>query len=209
MLKIFSRAVGPYQVNPVLVWCDQTNEAVLFDPTAGSGEFVEEIEQRGLRLTTLVNTHGHLDHIAENGLVKARFNVPLLIHELDRPMLTDSMKNLSQFTGQPIISPDADGTLSDGDSLRVGSESLKVLHVPGHTPGSLAFCYPGWVITGDALFAGSIGRTDFPGSSERQLLESIQSKLLTLPDDTVIYPGHGPTTSTVGEEKRSNPFLRV
>lgn len=206
MLNVHVLAVGGYEVNAILVWCDRTRAAVLFDAAAEAERLIAEIDRRGLTLTMLVNTHGHLDHIAGNALIKERYPVPLLIHRLDRPMLTDPLKNLSQFTGPPVTSPDADGTLDEGDLLPVGAETLRVLHVPGHTAGSLAFYHPGMLLSGDTLFAGGIGRTDFPGGSERELLHNIRTKFLTLPDDTVIYPGHGPTT-TVGEERRTNPFL--
>jgi len=133
--------------------------------------------------------------------------VPLLLHELDRPMLADPAKNLSLFTGDAVISPDADGTLKEGETVKIGVEILHVFHVPGHTPGSLVFYHPGFAITGDTLFAGGIGRTDFPGCDEQQLLDNIRLKIYSLPPETVIYPGHGVTT-TVGEERRTNPFVR-
>jgi hydroxyacylglutathione hydrolase len=207
MLKLWTRAVGAYQVNTVLVWCDKTKQAVLFDPSAEADAIVAEIEDRGLTLIALVNTHGHLDHIAENQAIKNRFGVPLFIHALDRPMLTNPARNLSLMTGEPVISPDADAELKDGDTLTVGEEVLTALHVPGHTPGSLAFYSPGLLISGDTLFAGAIGRCDLPGGNETLLPEKIRSKLYTLPDETVVYPGHGPTT-TIGEERHSNPFVR-
>lgn len=207
MLNVHAMAVGSYDVNAVLVWCDRTRDAVLFDAAAEADYLIAEIDRRALALKTLVCTHGHLDHIAENAALKEHYGVPLLIHPLDRPMLTDPAKNLSLFTGQPVISPDADGTLEDGDELPVGAERLRALHVPGHTAGSLVFHHPGFLISGDTLFAGGIGRTDFPGGSEPQLLRHIREKILTLPDETVVYPGHGPAT-TVGTERRTNPFLR-
>ena len=207
MLSILVRAVGEYQINSILVWCETTNHAALFDPGAEADTMIEEIERRKLELKWIINTHGHLDHIAENHVIKDRFQTPLLIHALDRPMLTDPAKNLSLFTGDPIVSPDADQTLADGDTLTIGEEMLQVLHVPGHSPGSLVFYQPGMLIAGDTLFAGGVGRSDLPGGSERELYQHIRTKLYALPDDTVVYPGHGPTT-TIGEEKRTNPFVR-
>ncbi|MBU0509999.1 MBL fold metallo-hydrolase [bacterium] len=191
----------------MVVWCDRTREAVIFDAPGDGEEILREIETLDLKPLYLVNTHGHMDHIEANGTIKTRLGIPLLIHDADRPMLTDPAKNLSLYIGKPVISPDADGALAEGDSLRVGNDSLKILHVPGHSPGSLVFHYEGFVIAGDTLFAGGIGRTDFPGGSEQVLLQNIRSKILSLPPETVVYPGHGPTT-TVGEERRTNPFLR-
>jgi glyoxylase-like metal-dependent hydrolase (beta-lactamase superfamily II) len=208
MLKLWLRSVGDYQVSTILVWCDQTLEAVLFDPAGESEKTMAEIEKRGLKLTALINTHGHLDHITENQTIKARYGVPLLIHALDRPMLTNPALNLSLMTGSPIVSPDADRELVDGDVVPVGRSSLTVLHVPGHTRGSLAFYAPGFVISGDTLFCGSVGRTDLPGGDGDQLVESIRTKLYALPEETIVYPGHGPTT-TIGEEIHTNPFVRI
>ena len=208
MLKILVRPAGPYEVNVILVWCDRTKKAALFDPAGDSEFMIEQIERKGLDLRYLINTHGHLDHIFENHVIKSRFGVPLLIHPLDRPMLADPSKNLSLYAGDPVVSPDADGTLEDGDTVQIGDESLRALHVPGHTPGSLVFYQPGLLISGDTLFAGGVGRTDFPGSNEQMLCEQIRSKIYSLPEDTVVYPGHGPQT-TVGEERRYNPFVRA
>lgn len=206
-MKVWTRAVGEYQINTILVWCERTNHAALFDPGAEAEDIIGEIERRELELRWLINTHGHLDHIAENYVIKSRFNVPILIHRLDRPMLTDPAKNLSLYTGVAVTSPDADAELDERDTIQIGDEALQVLHVPGHTPGSLVFYQPGILIAGDTLFAGGVGRTDFPGGSEHILYQHIRSKLYTLPEDTVVYPGHGPTTS-IGQERRTNPFVR-
>jgi glyoxylase-like metal-dependent hydrolase (beta-lactamase superfamily II) len=208
MLKIWTRAVGDYQVNTILVWCDKTKCAVLFDPSAEAETIIDEIERNELKLIAVVNTHGHLDHIADNGLFTAQYGVPLYIHALDRPMLTNPALNLSLMTGDPIVSPDADFELKDGDALPVGEESLKALYVPGHTQGSLDFYSPGILISGDTLFAGSVGRSDLPGGNGEQLLTAIRTKLYSLPEETVVYPGHGPTT-TIGEERRTNPYIRA
>ena len=208
MLKLLVRAVGAYQINTILAWCERTKQAAVFDPGPEAEETVQEIERRDLVLQWLVNTHGHLDHIAENHVIKAHFDVPLLIHALDRPMLTDSAKYLSLYTGDAVVSPDADHTLEEGDTLSIGDERLSVLHVPGHSPGSVVFYQPGVLIAGDTLFNGGVGRSDLPGGSERELYHHIRSKLYTLPDETIVYPGHGPAT-TIGEERKTNPFVRA
>ncbi len=208
MLKLLTRAVGDYQVNAILAWDEQTKQAVLIDPAADLEAFTAEIEARGLLPVAIVNTHGHLDHICGNADAKRRYPVPLYIHELDRPMLKDPARNMSAFTGEEITSPDADATLKDGDMLAIGAETLKVLHTPGHTTGSICLYQPGLLIAGDTLFCGGVGRTDLPGGSEEEILHSIRSKLYSLPDETAVYSGHGPST-TIGEEKRTNPFVRA
>lgn len=208
MLKIKSQVVGPFAVNSLIVWCERTRQAAIFDAPGDADSILLRISERDLHPICLVNTHGHADHILSNREIKERLGIPLLIHPGDRPMLTDPAKNLSLYLGEPTTSPDADRTLSDGDRLTIGESELQVMHVPGHSPGSIVFYCPGFVITGDTLFAGGIGRTDFPDSSEHDLLESIRTKLYTLPDETVVYPGHGPTT-TIGEERRTNPFIRA
>jgi glyoxylase-like metal-dependent hydrolase (beta-lactamase superfamily II) len=206
MLKIWSRPVGDYEMNTILVWDEQTRKAALFDPGGEARQTMKFAEQQGLDILYLINTHGHVDHITENGVVKSLRNVPLLIHALDQPMLLDPLLNLSAFTGEPVTSPDADRLIAEGDEISIGSELLKLYHVPGHSQGSLVFYQPGLLIAGDTLFNGSVGRTDFPGCSADELYGNIRAKIYTLPDDTEIYPGHGPTT-TVGYEKRTNPFV--
>jgi len=207
MLNVYVRGVSDYEMNTIVVWDDVSKEAVWFDPGGDSEQVIQEIEGRGLKIMCIINTHGHLDHIAENSVAKSRFNVPLLIHQADRGMLTSAAENLSIHLDQPVISPDADRTLNEGDIIRLGDETLQIFHVPGHTPGSLVFYHPGFLIAGDTIFRGSVGRTDFPRSSERDLIHNLRTKVLNLPDDTIIYSGHGPTT-TVGKERRTNPFVK-
>ena len=206
-MKVLMWTVGEHSVNTYVVWEEFSREAVWFDPGADAARIADEIERRGLRIKSIINTHGHLDHIGENAVAKARFDAPLLIHEADKRMLTNADDNLSARIGEEVISPDADGLLKEGDTITLGKETMRIYHVPGHTPGSLVFYHPGFLIAGDTIFRGSIGRTDFPRSSETDLLNNLRTKVLTLPDDTIIYSGHGPAT-TVGEERRTNPFLR-
>lgn len=208
MLNVLVRTVSDYQMNTIVVWDDMSKEAVWFDPGGESERIIREIQRLGLKIKNIVNTHGHLDHIAENAVAKEQFDAPLLIHPADRRMLTNTEKNLSVHTDRAVISPDADGTLDEGDTIQLGAENIQVFHVPGHTPGSLVFYHPGFLIAGDTIFRGSVGRTDFPGSSEADLLHHLRTKVFTLPDDTIIYPGHGPAT-TVGEERRTNPFVHL
>jgi glyoxylase-like metal-dependent hydrolase (beta-lactamase superfamily II) len=207
VLKIETHAVGDYAVNASIVWCEDTMEGVIFDPGFEPDFLLSRINELGVRITRIINTHGHLDHIGGNGAIKDALSVPLLIHELDRPKLTDPTKNLSAFVGEPIVSPDADRLIADNEVIPIGNRSLKALHVPGHSPGSLAFYGDEFVICGDTLFYQGVGRSDFFDSSEEDLYNAIQSRLYTLPEDTVAYPGHGPTTS-IGYERRHNPFVR-
>ena len=153
-----------------------------------------------------------MDHIAGvTEVVRAFPGLPVWIHEAEREWLADPMLNLSAPFGEPVSLPDADRVLRDGEELSLAGSRWRVVHTPGHSPGSIGLVHAGAAhvaITGDALFAGSIGRTDFPGCSFEQLAASIRARLYTLPEDTVIYPGHGPST-TIGREKKSNPFVRA
>jgi hydroxyacylglutathione hydrolase len=207
MLNVHVREVGPYQMNTIVVWCNSTREAIWFDPGAEVEEMLRWIRENELHVTRLVNTHGHVDHIAENGIAKAALNVPLCIHSADSRKLSDPMLNLSAWTGMEVISPEADELLDEGSDLNCGEHELRAMHIPGHSPGSLVFYSPGILIAGDTLFLEGVGRTDFPDGNERDLYRAIREKIFALPDDTVIYPGHGPTT-TVGNEKLHNPFIR-
>lgn len=194
--------LGPLETNCYIVADPVRKDACLIDPGADPKLLKSFIIREGLNLKFIVNTHGHGDHIAANFY----FNVPVFIHSLDADFLTDPDKNLSRMFMDGIVSPAAGRLLADGDILRLGELELGVLHTPGHTPGSISLTLDDAVFTGDALFAGSIGRTDLEQGDQNQLLRSIRLKLLTLKDDTIIYPGHG-EPSTIGTEKRSNPFI--
>ena len=207
MLRLHSLEVGPFAMNTIVAWCDETRDAIWFDPGAEGDTILRWIKSSDLKVTRIVNTHGHCDHIADNAFAKAAFNVPLCIHPLDRPKLTSPVLNLSVYTGIEVVSPDADEELNEGDPLKCGNVEFKLFHVPGHSPGALVFYAEGMLIAGDTLFNESIGRTDFPDSSESDLHAAIRTKIYTLPDETKVYPGHGDPT-TVGHEKHYNPFVR-
>ena len=210
-MEIHAFQLGSFAVSAYVVAADGV--AAIIDAPEGAERIVEFCDARGLAPAVLINTHGHADHIFANAMLKERWpDLRIAIGKADGPMLTSPLRNLSALLGAWIKSPKADLLLADGDRVEVGSEILEVLATPGHTKGGISLYVPQGpggkpaVFTGDALFAGGIGRTDFPGSSHKMLIESIHKRLLTLPPETVVYPGHGPTT-TIGEEAETNPWL--
>jgi len=194
--------VGPMGVNCYCLASAETKEACLIDPGAEPGKMKSFLTRNGLNLKFIINTHGHGDHIAANG----NFGVPIYIHRLDNEFLTDPKKNLSSFFFFSIKSPKASRYLEDNEKISLGDLTLDIIHTPGHTPGSISISTEGMIFTGDALFHGGIGRTDFDYGDEPLLIKSIKERLLVFGDETVIYPGHG-ESSTIGEEKRTNLFL--
>jgi len=198
--------VGAVGANCYIIGCEETGEGVVVDPGGDGPAILRLVRERGLKVKYIIDTHGHVDHISANGQVKEATGAPILIHELDAPMLTDASRNLSFFAPRPVRGPAADRTLRNGEVVQVGNLKLEVIHTPGHTPGGISLRLGDKVLTGDTLFAGSIGRTDFPGGSYTTLIDSIKQKLLPLGDEIEVYPGHGPP-STIGEERATNPFL--
>jgi glyoxylase-like metal-dependent hydrolase (beta-lactamase superfamily II) len=200
----------PFEENSYVVWLGGQRECVVIDPGLEPGLILGFLREQGLTAAAILNTHGHADHIAGNAALKEAFpGVPLIIGANETALLADAQANLSAPFGMPITSPPADRTVREGDAVEAAGIRLEVLDVPGHSPGHVVFLArtrPLTVFGGDVLFRGSIGRYDFPGSDGRLLLDGIRGKLFTLPGDTVVYPGHGPVT-TVGHEKRSNPFV--
>lgn len=197
-----------FGTNTYLVWDEKSKEAVLFDVAAPSQKLANEIRELGLNLKYLFLTHGHGDHIAGIEMIKNEFTVELGIHELDAEMLTNAQQNLSTYWNQNVVAPQADLYFKDGDKFQVGELEIKVIHTPGHTKGGVCFLIANILISGDTLFAESIGRTDLPGGDYQILLNSIKEKLFTLPGNTVVYPGHGPET-TIEDEKVGNPFVGI
>jgi hydroxyacylglutathione hydrolase len=183
----------------------------IIDASFEPGALIERVRQLGLKPEKLILTHAHVDHIAGvEDVLRAFPDAELLIHEAERDWLSNPMLNLSALAGLPVVTRPAGRLLREGDELRLGSgPAWRVLHTPGHSPGGVTlYCAAaGLALVGDALFAGSIGRTDFPGCSFEQLAASIKEKLYTLPPETVIWPGHGPE-STIGREMRENPYVR-
>jgi len=202
--------MGMFSTNCYVAACEETAEAIIIDPGFDTADEAEKIckfiSENNLIPRYIVNTHGHPDHTCGNGTMKRKLNVPILIHEHDGHMLGETGKRISEYFGFKDSSPQADILLHDTDMIRFGKTALKVIHTPGHSRGSISLLGEKEIFTGDTLFAGSIGRTDFPESSEQDMQQSL-NKLAHLPNTLIVYPGHGPRT-TIGEEKNSNPFLQ-
>jgi hydroxyacylglutathione hydrolase len=199
-LKIFE--LGPLHVNCYLMYSVETKHAILIDAPEGVGQVVEFIEKERLAVECVLITHGHFDHIS--GLTDLHY--PFYVHSEDAPALKDSRKNGSAYFSHPVVILQAPGLLDENTLFSFEGRPFKFLHTPGHTPGSVSILYESWLFSGDTIFFDSIGRTDVPLGNQEHLIASIKEKILTLPGDTIIYPGHGPS-STVKREKKSNPYL--
>jgi hydroxyacylglutathione hydrolase len=206
-MKIIKLEVGNLGTNCYIIYCETSREAAIVDAGGNADEIMRLVRQEKLLVKYIINTHGHADHIMGLAEVKAATGAPVLIHEADDEMLTNAALNLSGFMGAKISAAAADQTLVAGDVIEFGTVKLTVRHTPGHTPGGICLVGEGIVLSGDTLFAESIGRTDFPGGSYQQLIDSIQEQLMTLPDDTKVLPGHGPDT-TIGWERKMNSFIQ-
>lgn len=197
-------AVGELQANCYVVVCEETHEAIVIDPGAEPSRIVGFLSKHEITPRLVVNTHGHFDHIGANAALKEHYGVEVVIHGCDATMLTDPSENLSDWIpgGAPVLSPSPDRLVDTGDVVAVGTTQLHVIHTPGHSRGSICLLGPGVLFSGDTLFMCGVGRTDLPGGDEDLLYESLRSKLFVLPDDVLVYPGHGQQT-TVGHERRS------
>ncbi|MCU0555998.1 MAG: MBL fold metallo-hydrolase [Desulfobacterales bacterium] len=200
--------VGPIMANCYILGCERTREAAVIDPGDETDKILMSLASEKLTLKHILNTHGHFDHVGGNRQLKDATGAELLIHAADAAMLAQLSASAAAFGLSAQNSPPPDRTVAEGDRVTFGDIALTVLHTPGHTPGGISFHTDRCVFVGDALFYGSIGRTDFPGGDYDTLIASIRTKLFTLDDDTTVYTGHGPAT-TVGQEKRSNPFVRL
>jgi len=197
--------LGSFASNCYIVGDDTTKEGLIIDPGAEASHILESVKALGLNIKWIVLTHSHIDHIGALTEVKEATNARVAIHEKDAATLQD--QSHMRVFGLSVDNPPApDWLLKENDVIDIGNLHFKVLHTPGHTQGGICLLADGFVFSGDTLFNFGIGRADFPGSSYDQELDSIQRKLMVLPDNTIVYPGHGPDT-TIGVERRANPFL--
>ncbi|MBM4404325.1 MAG: MBL fold metallo-hydrolase [Candidatus Cloacimonetes bacterium] len=207
MIEVKNYVLLPgYETNTWLVYDANSRQGILIDPAAPSDELLNQISELHLSISHIVNTHGHGDHIGGNSFFAEGLGALIAIHELDAPMLRDERRNFSIYFNTPIRSKAADQLLRDGDFISIGKHLLTVIHTPGHTPGGICLYHDRLLFSGDTLFEQSIGRTDLPGGSHDRIVQSIRHRLYILPDETVVYPGHGPKTS-IRIEKRINPFV--
>ncbi len=200
--------VGMLEVNCYILGDKDSREAVVIDPGGDAPWILSVLEQEKLRLTTIINTHGHFDHVDANAALREATGAPIAIHAADAAMLSSPSAEALFFTGGRLQASSADVLLAEGDEISFGGHRLKVIHTPGHTPGGISLILQDdpVVYVGDTLFAGSIGRTDFPGGSFDQLIEAVRTKIFPLGDHYVVMPGHGPAT-TVEQERLYNPFF--
>ncbi|NMB44942.1 MAG: MBL fold metallo-hydrolase [Firmicutes bacterium] len=204
-MEITAITVGEFAANCYVV--GNEGRGIVIDPGSDSEQILAVVDKQGLELEAIINTHGHFDHIGANGAIKDAADARLYIHRADERCLRDAGLNLSLWTSSGAVSsPPAECLLSGGELLELAGLELQVLHTPGHSPGSICLSVGNALFTGDTLFAGSIGRVDFPGSSGEQLIQSLRDVILPMAADVVIYPGHGPA-STLGAEKQHNLFL--
>jgi glyoxylase-like metal-dependent hydrolase (beta-lactamase superfamily II) len=208
MLVVRHAVVGPFAANAYVAACSRTGEAVLVDPGGDVPRVLALREPGGYRVVRIFCTHGHVDHVAGATEAKAETGAPLQIHAADEGWLASLLRQAETFGFDASEPPEIDHRHGDGESFRVGACEAKVIHTPGHTPGSSCLWFPDArvLFTGDTLFAGSVGRTDLPGGDTDALVRSVKEKLFPLGDDVRFYPGHGPA-GLLGDERRSNPFV--
>jgi Zn-dependent hydrolases, including glyoxylases len=205
-MKVIRFPAGVYQANCYIVYNEITNEGFIIDPGGDSGEILSLIKNNKISIKFIILTHGHFDHIGGVKELKQELGAHVYIHQGDSTLISDKSSPLKPFAADTDVF-EADKYVKDEDTFYFGNESIIIYETPGHTPGGISIKSGDSVFTGDTLFNGSIGRTDFPGGSFAQLIRSIKEKLLVLPDDTTVYPGHGPETN-IGSERVYNPFLQ-
>ncbi|MDD2480862.1 MAG: MBL fold metallo-hydrolase [Lutispora sp.] len=206
-MKFKRLPLGVYQANCYILWDEETNKTAVIDPGGDFDELRKFIESNNLNIKYIILTHGHGDHIGALIEAKDYFKAEVMVHSDDYDMLQNNNRNYSSKLGYNKVEVKADKKLNDGDVISLGSIFMEIIHTPGHTRGSICIKCDNIVFSGDTLFAGSIGRTDLDGGSFNDIINSIKNKILILPDNTEVYPGHGPST-TVAIEKKNNPFLK-
>jgi glyoxylase-like metal-dependent hydrolase (beta-lactamase superfamily II) len=205
MPELHALVVGRLETNCYIL--ESESACIIVDPGDEPERILGFLKDLKIKPTRIIATHAHFDHVLGVNGIRAKLHVPFLIHRDDLPILESMQGRVHQFTGLIVPPPPrVDGFLTDGESITVGRDRVKVIHTPGHSPGSISLAGQGYVLTGDALFNQSIGRTDLPGGDLDTLTRSITDRLFALDDDTIVYPGHGPETS-IGDEKLANPFV--
>jgi glyoxylase-like metal-dependent hydrolase (beta-lactamase superfamily II) len=207
-LEVICETVGVFAENSYFLVAPETREAVAIDPGDEPERLLGVIRAHDLQVRLILNTHGHLDHVGAVAALREATGAPFYIHEGDWPFIASLAEQAAMFDLPPPPAPEIDGGIAEGQvfELKSGAISIRTFGTPGHSPGSVTLEVGGRVFSGDVLFAGGIGRTDLPGGDLPTLMRSIHERLLTLPDETIVHPGHGPST-TIGRERRSNPFL--
>ena len=206
-MEVIRIPAGIYAANCYLVYDEDTKEGIVIDPGGDVDDIIAQIDKLYLKIKYIVLTHGHGDHIAGVEGLKSYTKADIAVHKDDKALVKDGSKNLSSMMATGTVEFDPDILLNEDDIIKFGNLEAHVIHTPGHTPGGISLKIENALFTGDTLFAGSIGRTDFEYGSFEDIMNSIKNKLLEFPEETRVYPGHGPAT-TLKMEKQSNPFIR-